>query len=445
MGNQQSNHHTNTTLEDHRRALIPSHFPGNENHRSNGKKTTPAVWDDKAVRRLVSHGKLAPRLPGAESRVDTTDQECPICFLYFSDVNATRCCNAVLCTECYLQVRPPNDPEAPCPFCSTPKFTIQIAKKLSAEEGMARVQEELESEKASKLAHRANSLDGMGGFGANLEKDSRVANFRARSESLCSSENEDKTVPGADAKMIQSIAMTPEERRRLEDEMRGQSTHPLALQMEAEAHQRQLQHDQEFNTSGQRQARPFRRRGRASRGTSGRLGLQTAMERATMDDLAALEAVIMDLNGRRSSRSRNSNSGGGGGVPPRPPTADTRLGTAFMLLRGISEEEQLAMAIAASLQESATTTETAAATATATATTDAPAENNNATTGNTPSEPSSSDTHEVEDIPSPSQGSNTPVDDSQPLEASSNNNNSNSNNDSSHDNNNPPEELDETW
>ncbi|RKP13485.1 hypothetical protein BJ684DRAFT_20029 [Piptocephalis cylindrospora] len=60
--------------------------------------------------------------------------ECPICFLYYpSNVNMTTCCRTVICTECFLQIRPfPNDsgsssspyPTTSCPYCVSSPFSI---------------------------------------------------------------------------------------------------------------------------------------------------------------------------------------------------------------------------------------------------------------------------------------------------------------------------------
>ena len=76
--------------------------------------------------------------------------ECPICFLYYPPhLNRTRCCDQVICSECFVQIKRP-DPHAPehheqpgqppsteveppdtlvseiasCPFCVTPEFGV---------------------------------------------------------------------------------------------------------------------------------------------------------------------------------------------------------------------------------------------------------------------------------------------------------------------------------
>ena len=94
-----------------------------------------------------------------------------------------------------------------------------------------------------------NSKGSGDGFGSSLEQDTRVALLRARSESIASSTEEIPHTPLSDDNMIKSLAMTPEERRRLEDEMRAQHSHPVALRLEAEAQERHAQNDRAYSQS----------------------------------------------------------------------------------------------------------------------------------------------------------------------------------------------------
>lgn len=413
-------------------------------------------WEERAIRKLVAEGKAAPRLKGHDSRSSKAELECPICFLYYEQLNTTKCCNAYICTECYLQVRPQKEKHSTCPYCNHPKLSIQIAGKLSQSQIQKETEEQLRIEQARRRADSvskqqqehgdensdANSSSNAstnrgnngGGFGASLEQDSRVALFRARSESYASAASSESTNNGeAEINLIQAIAMSPEERRRLENEMRNQNSHPLALQMEAEAEQRRMQHERAYNRnnyssqdgrSGHLFGRSSRRRGRTMRlpngssssGSSSRdwQRIVAALERgggttipiSGIEDLVALEAAIMNIDQERSNssnqddfhpvlrnflaqlgqeggedddgpshsqslhnlvRALNASRRRAGGIPVRSGFdgadaqnsssssnvfQDATLGTAAMLMRGISEEQQLAMAIAASLQES---------------------------------------------------------------------------------------------
>lgn len=75
------------------------------------------LWDNKLVRRLILRAELAPLYPGIDDPCQHAREECPICMLIYPVLNQTRCCSARLCTECYLQIRPPRHNKKPCPFC----------------------------------------------------------------------------------------------------------------------------------------------------------------------------------------------------------------------------------------------------------------------------------------------------------------------------------------
>lgn len=75
------------------------------------------TWDPKHVRRLILRGELVPRYPGRDNASANAREECPICMLVYPVLNQTKCCSARLCTECYLQIRPPRHNKEACPFC----------------------------------------------------------------------------------------------------------------------------------------------------------------------------------------------------------------------------------------------------------------------------------------------------------------------------------------
>lgn len=129
------------------------------------------LWDEKHVARLIVRGDLAPRHPGQDERSARAPEECPICMLNYPSLNFARCCQARLCTECYLQVRPPRHSKEPCPFCKH--------RRLEAGFRGARDPAELEREaddarRASAAMRRAQeaaaaaapSVGGGGGGGA---------------------------------------------------------------------------------------------------------------------------------------------------------------------------------------------------------------------------------------------------------------------------------------
>jgi hypothetical protein len=116
-------------------------------------------------------------------------------------------------------------------------------------------------------------------FGSCLDQDERVALFRKRSESVASSNNGGNGGGGGgstdgnalltlssplmtlqqEVQVIQSIAMTPEERMQLEQEMKNQQLHPLALKVEMEAEQRRAMNEQRHFQHQQQQQRTTHR------------------------------------------------------------------------------------------------------------------------------------------------------------------------------------------
>ena len=236
-------------------------------------------WDDKAIRKLIGDGKLAPRLKGCDRREVVKQEECPICFFHYGQMNKTGCCKAYVCTECYLQVRPQklqtgnnNSDVGCCPFCNTPKFTTTLAM-LTDEGGMKRDLEEKKTLEAQMRA-RANSEATVSSNGDCLDSphvpDSTIISEEKQDEDC---ENRDPASPkimpsetigmdsdqfGAslsrdlarrrtlsnvsDSSPVKSqnkdseivIVASVEERKQVEEDMKKQIYHPLARQVAEE-------------------------------------------------------------------------------------------------------------------------------------------------------------------------------------------------------------------
>jgi hypothetical protein len=212
--------------------------------------------------------------------------------------------------------------------------------------------------------------------------------------------------------MIQSIAMTPEERQRLEEEMKAQHFHPLVLRLESQAQERRLENDRAYqSTASARNQQTFdtatsrgyhmSRRARERRNWDQLASFFDQGE--DMDDMSALETAILysrlrdernseggsnnsdreqldgipllrtlltgqldgnegssrsgrSLNLRSSRRQRNqlTRSGLGSFGMRNRGMGDVAIETASMMMRGISEEEQISMAIAASMRDQET-------------------------------------------------------------------------------------------
>ena len=247
---------------------------------------------------MIGDGKVAPRHVGSEHRTSPTDRECPICFLQYPAVNVLKCCSAHICTECYLQVRPQKAKSYPCPFCNHPKMTVTPAMAMNAESMLLREEaeqrvieakirqraallREAEQQNAEAAAATAAAASwstteatddtNRTEFGSSLQQHERISR---RSSSLPSDQdrpnndnyhntNATSTTNSSPLQgmtvdvdvdvdvdinniLRDSFAMTPEERRLLEDEMRAQHSHPLTRRLEAEAEERRIINEQEY-------------------------------------------------------------------------------------------------------------------------------------------------------------------------------------------------------
>jgi len=393
-------------------------------------------WDAKAIRRFIGDGRIAPRLKGEECSDNAcgATEECPICFLLYTEVNKTTCCNANMCTECYLQVRPQKEKQSTCPFCNCDDFSVVLKKKTKSDvERVAMCTSE--STKSLSDSSGCSSTNSNGnskkksvasvapdtpktGFGSELEKDERFKRMKERSESFHSSDG--RSTPKKEKEIIQSIAMTANERQRLEEEMKAQHNHPLVLQLEAEEQERRLEHDRAYQSThpsinaSTGRGYHIARRTRATRNWD-----QFTMffdPREELDEMSALETAILYsrlaaageqaeaseeqrsaetnngarnrnmeqmegfpllrslLTGQLDSTTESASSGrssnlrtsrrqrnplmrsglGGLSMRPRGGMGNVALETASMMIQGISEEEQIAMAIAASMQDQQT-------------------------------------------------------------------------------------------
>ncbi|GAX22218.1 hypothetical protein FisN_19Lh283 [Fistulifera solaris] len=338
-------------------------------------------WEDKVIRRLIGDGKLAARQKGTERRTKESDHECPICFLNYGQVNVTKCCQAVLCTECYLQVHPQRE-KSVCPFCNNPKLVVSIKQGLTHDELQQRAVEEeririrndperaienqqppegyepphdencpqplAEETLSASSAHSTSDayISGMTSsghsstsvptniFGASLEQDSRFLLMKARSESISSE--------GRESPPLEALALSASERRQLEAEMQAQNKHPLALRLRMEEEERWLQNELEHHRNSlmnrnntNENTRVLRLGGGSARRDWNRILSALDQDRNGSDVATLLEATMSLSMEERQSLGLLSTS-------------------SDLFMTGLTEEEQLAMAIEASLQASAT-------------------------------------------------------------------------------------------
>jgi hypothetical protein len=263
-----------------------------------------------------------------------------------------------MCTECFLQVRPQKEKSCCCPFCNNPKLYVAVAKKLDADQLQERQAEE-----------------------------QRVIEQRIQKQHIHEAEEKQRMRFNDDEALIRQSSMTEEDRRAIEREMRAQHTHPLALQMQAEADKRRVQNEQDYyktHSGNIREAALLRAARIGSRGDSSssrRSGngnsrrnwndIVSAFEQGggeqvnSLDDLVVLEAAILlsmeeaarrGVEGTSETNKFNASQHARDGFPLVQQLLTARTNSHHRLggrgFQGLTENEQVAMAIALSMQES---------------------------------------------------------------------------------------------
>eukprot|EP00003_Mantamonas_plastica_P008505 TRINITY_DN174_c0_g1_i3.p1 TRINITY_DN174_c0_g1~~TRINITY_DN174_c0_g1_i3.p1 ORF type:complete len:551 (+),score=168.40 TRINITY_DN174_c0_g1_i3:46-1698(+) len=125
-------------------------------------------WDQKRVEKMILSKKIAPRYPGMDDKESRTDEECPICMLWYTGgLNRGKCCKASMCTECLLQVMKPTG-ESSCPFCNACPFTVvfsgeksdkEIEQEEHDEQEVVQLQLKAEQEQREKELERQRDLE----------------------------------------------------------------------------------------------------------------------------------------------------------------------------------------------------------------------------------------------------------------------------------------------
>lgn len=264
-------------------------------------------------------------------------------------------------------MRPPKG-KIVCPFCHSPNLSVTLQQTLSAEAIRERQAEEQRAMEAAVKARGDTSEEQAPGFGSAMDQDEHVALMRKRSSSV----SDAGSVSDAD---LSSVAMTADERQRLESQLRTQQQSPLIQRMQQEELERAFRNEREYMEHNAGRIRQRSVRGRRRDWARLIQAFEEGGGIQSMDDLAMLEAAMRMASaendaGRRGGERAEEEGEEGGPSPLRRRMLDSRSsrrdypsessnsyleGPALasqLFMRGMSEEEQLAMAIAASLEES---------------------------------------------------------------------------------------------
>lgn len=264
------------------------------------------TWDERSIRREIGDGRLAARLVGKDGSSSSADVECPICFLNYSDVNETTCCKAHICTECFLQIRPARE-DPFCPFCNSPSLKVKTAMIKNDKKECSNNANDAKSD--TILGERDCPVGKNDGeFGSVL--------LKSRTESMSSEDTSDET---------RIATISPEERGKIEAEMRQQNDHPVMQRIDIEAAELRREHDLTYLRSNSGMRRLLSRSALNGRSRIGGRGLSTrgrnfndmvrAFEQSygedrmhSLDDLVMLEAaIVLSMEQEAARRARGEN------------------------------------------------------------------------------------------------------------------------------------------
>ncbi len=255
-----------------------------------------------------------------------------------------------------MQIKSQKDKHTTCPFCNNPKMVITVQRAMNEDDILKRDEEEqlvIEAAIRNRAAQKNGESSGLSdtsnnalegdetAFGSSLENYNRSRTFSNASSSNMSAASSEPGTPTNDTNTLLSIAMTPEDRRALEEEMRAQLSHETHQRMRSEEEEASMRRTQEwYGSEAGTRARMrddrlaelsellARMTGRddeesdSEEGTTIGMGRENAtlgsliraMERTgrggpTMEDLMRLEAAFllgMDGDMRRQRNARNS-------------------------------------------------------------------------------------------------------------------------------------------
>ena len=129
-------------------------------------------WSPFRLKGHVSRGEIAAHVEGSEEPSDKRDTECMICYLFFetSELNVTTCCKHLLCTDCFMQMKPEGyNQKIPCPYCTRDVYGVRVfdasgssspsskSKKISPLKGYDKEEERLVKDMKSMLENVASS------------------------------------------------------------------------------------------------------------------------------------------------------------------------------------------------------------------------------------------------------------------------------------------------
>ncbi|GJQ14130.1 hypothetical protein GpartN1_g5921.t1 [Galdieria partita] len=98
----------------------------NFNRMSNSSVQRNTYLGGQSVQNLVERKMLAPWENGKDEPRDSSREDCPICFAFYTFLNYTACCNKPICTNCFITMHKVRrrGTTSMCPFCNAEPMEI---------------------------------------------------------------------------------------------------------------------------------------------------------------------------------------------------------------------------------------------------------------------------------------------------------------------------------
>ncbi|GJD05660.1 hypothetical protein Gasu2_01160 [Galdieria sulphuraria] len=110
-----------------RRSNTPSSTETSSSNRSpNSSSQRNTYVGGQSVQQLIQKKMLAPWESGKDEARDSSRDDCPICFAFYTFLNYTACCNKPICTNCFITMHKMRrrGTTSMCPFCNAEPMEI---------------------------------------------------------------------------------------------------------------------------------------------------------------------------------------------------------------------------------------------------------------------------------------------------------------------------------
>lgn len=136
-GRTSTGRHSNTSQASSNRSSNTS--PRESSSRiSNSSALRNTFLGGQSVQQLIEKKMLAPLESGKDESKDSSKEDCPICFGFYTFLNYTACCNKPICTHCFVTMHKlrRRGTTSVCPFCNAEPMEIVFYGESNPERWM---------------------------------------------------------------------------------------------------------------------------------------------------------------------------------------------------------------------------------------------------------------------------------------------------------------------